>query len=123
MSVPFRAAVERADLAAMTAALHPEVVFRSPVSFQPFRRREAVSHLLGIILEVFEDFRYTDELAGEGCAALVFEARVGTRDVHGVDLLWFDDDGLIRDFAVMVRPLSATMAVAEAVGARLGRTG
>lgn len=123
MSGAFRAAVERRDHAGMSAALHPDVVFRSPVTFQPFLGRDAASHLLGIVMEVFEGFRYTDELAGEGTAALVFEARVGTRDVQGVDLLWFDDEGLIREFAVMVRPLSAARALAEAVGARLGATG
>ena len=53
--------------------------------------------------------------------ALVFEARVGDKQVQGLDLLRFDDDGLIEDFTVMVRPLSATMALAEAVGEGLER--
>jgi hypothetical protein len=48
--------------------------------------------------------------------ALVFEARIGDRQVQGLDLLRFDDDGLIENFTVMVRPLSGAMALAEAVG-------
>jgi len=112
----FRAAVEAQDRDGMVAALAPEVVFHSPITFRPFEGREAVSTLFGVLLETFEDFRYTDEVDGDGVKALVFEARVGDRQVQGLDLLRFDADGLIADFTVMVRPLTAAMALAEAVG-------
>jgi hypothetical protein len=112
----FRAAVEREDHAGMVEALAPDVVFHSPITFKPFEGKQAVSTLLGVVASTFEDFRYTDELDGEGVKALVFEARVGDRQVQGLDLLRFDDDGLIENFTVMVRPLSGAMALAEAVG-------
>jgi len=112
----FRAAVEAQDRDGMVAALAPEVVFHSPITFRPFEGREAVSTLFGVLLETFGDFRYTDEVDGDGVKALVFEARVGDRQVQGLDLLRFDADGLIADFTVMVRPLTAAMALAEAVG-------
>ena len=123
----FRAAVETQDRDAMVAALAPDVVLHSPITFRPFEGREAVSLLFGVLLDTFEDFRYTDELDGDGVKALVFEARVGDRLVQGLDLLRFDADGLVSDFTVMVRPLSAAMALAEAVGkgleeAAAGRT-
>lgn len=112
----FRAAVEREDFGGMVDALSPDVVFHSPITFKPFEGREAVSTLLGVVMRTFEDFRYTDELDEDGIKALVFEARVGDRLVQGLDLLRFGEDGLIADFTVMVRPLSAAMALAEAVG-------
>ena len=112
----FRAAVEGGDLGAMVDALSPEVVFHSPITFKPFEGKEAVATLLGVVFNTFEDFRYTDELDGGGVKALVFQARVGDKQVEGLDLLRFDDEGLIEDFTVMVRPLSAAMALAEAVG-------
>ena len=121
MSVhPFQEAVEHRDHAAMVATLAPDVVFHSPVTFRPFEGREAVSVLFGALLEVFEDFAYTDVLSGPGTHALVFTARVGDREVQGVDLLHLGDDDLIARFTVMVRPLSAATALAEAVGERLG---
>ncbi len=46
----------------------------------------------------------------------MFQARVGDKQIEGLDLMRFDDAGKIADFTVMVRPLSATMALAEAVG-------
>jgi hypothetical protein len=119
----FRAAVEARDLAAASAALSDDVSFHSPVTFKPFEGRDAVTHVLGAVLRVFEDFRYTDELEGEGTLALIFEAKVGDRDVQGMDLLRFDADGLIEDFTVMVRPLSATLALRDAMGRQLGLIG
>jgi hypothetical protein len=115
----FRAAVESRDLERMRAALSDDVVFRSPVVFGAYEGREAVMHLLGFVLEVFEDFEYTDQLDGDGTHALIFGARVGDKRVDGLDHLTVDSDGLITELVVMVRPLSGLVALAEAMGARL----
>src|SRR3954466_15802684 len=120
LSDPFRDAVLRRDHAGMVDALAPAVVFNSPVAFQPFKGREVVGQMLAAVMETFEDFRYSDELAGETAHALIFEARVGDKQVQGIDLLRFDADGKIDDFTVMVRPLSATIALAEAMGPKVG---
>jgi hypothetical protein len=103
----------------MVDALADEVVFNSPVAFLPFEGREAVGQVLGAVMETFEDFRYTDELEGTTAHALVFSARVGEKELQGIDLLRFDSDGRIRDFTVLVRPLSGTIALAEAMGPKV----
>lgn len=115
----FRAAVESQDLDGMMAVLSEDVVLHSPVSFKPFEGAAAVRNLLGIILETFTDFRYTDELSGDGTHALVFRASVGDKQVEGIDLLRFGPDGLVNDFTVMIRPMSGVIALAQAVGPRL----
>jgi hypothetical protein len=112
----FRKAVEAKDLDAMREALADDVVFHSPITFKPYEGRESVSMLLGVVFRTFEDFRYTDELDREDVKALVFKARVGDKEIEGLDLLRIDGDGKIADFTVMVRPLSGAMALAEAVG-------
>ena len=119
MSHAFRAAVEARDLSSMSLLLSPDVVFNSPVAFTPFRGRDVVIEVLGNVMEVFEDFTYTDELEGTGSHALVFAATVGGRHVQGLDYLVLDEDGLISDFTVMVRPLSGVIALAEAMGPRV----
>jgi len=119
----FRLAVEEEDLDAIGALLAPEIVFHSPVTFHPFIGRETVKRLLGIVGETFEDFRYTDELHADGADALIFRAAVGDRQIEGIDLLRFDEQGLIADFTVMVRPLSALMPFAQAVGEGVARAG
>jgi hypothetical protein len=115
----FRRAVERRDLPAALELLHPEVEFRSPVTHAAYMGAERAGAILSHVIEVFEDFRYVDELAGDDTHGLVFRARVGDRDVEGWDYLTVDDTGRITTFVVMVRPLSGLVALAEAMGARL----
>jgi hypothetical protein len=116
---PFRAAVEARDLDAMVAQLSEDVEFHSPVSFRPFVGRETAARVLEAVLGTFEDFRYVDELEGDGTHALIFRARIGERQVHGLDHLELDGDGQIAVFTVMVRPLSAVAALAEAMGPKV----
>ena len=120
----FRRAVEAHDLEAMMAAFAEDAVLHSPVTFKPFEGRAAIRPLLAILVEVFQDFHYTDELESEdGTRALVFNARVGDRDLQGLDLIRFDSDGQIRDFTVMVRPRSALEALLAEVAPRLAALG
>lgn len=119
MSDRFRAAVEAKDLGAMEEALHPDVVFRSPAVYKPYEGREATMALLEQVVEVLEDFTYTDELHGDDSHGLVFRARVGDKEVQGWDYLRTDADGLVTEFTVMVRPLSGLIALAQAMTARL----
>ncbi len=118
---PFRAAVEARDFDAATALLADDVVFRSPVVFKPYQGRDVVGALLLAVSRVFEDFRYEREIGAEDARdhALVFKARVGDREVQGCDFLHTNEDGLIDDFTVMVRPLSGALALAEAMKAQL----
>ena len=115
----FRAAAESKVFSAIDELFSDDVVFRSPVVFKPYEGREAVMGLLSLVAQVFEDFRYVDELEGDGTHALIFRARIGERQVHGLDHLELDGDGRIAVFTVMVRPLSAVAALAEAMGPKV----
>jgi hypothetical protein len=119
----FRAAVERKDLQAASDLLAPDVVFHSPVTFHPFLGRDTVSRLLAVVADTFEDFRYTDELEMDGAHALIFRARVGEKELEGIDLLRFDEDGLIADFTVMIRPLSGLVPFAQLMAEKVGEAG
>ena len=72
-------------------------------------------------MRVFEDFRYIREIDGGHDHALVFEATVAGKKITGCDFLHINDEGLIDDFMVMVRPLSGATALAEAMGAQFDR--
>jgi SnoaL-like domain len=115
MTHPFRAAVEAKDFDAMVAALSPDIVLHSPVTFSPFEGRESVSAVLRVVSDVFEDFTYTDQLTSGPTTALVFTARVGDRQVEGIDLLRDAEDGSVADLTVFVRPMSGLQALAGAV--------
>jgi SnoaL-like protein len=120
----FRSAIEARDLDRLTALFADDVVFRSPVVHAPYQGRDQTMALLRAVGQVFEDFRYTREIGAPGAPdqALVFRARVGDREVEGCDFIHLDEDGLIDELYVMVRPATGLMALAEAMKRQLALT-
>ncbi len=121
---PFRRAIEARDLDAAVALLREDVVFHSPVVFKPYEGRDAMRVILTAVMAVFEDFRYVREIGADDARdhALVFEARVGDKQLEGCDFVQLDEDGAIKEFTVMVRPMSAMLTLAEAMKAQLAGT-
>ncbi|MGZ5309694.1 MAG: nuclear transport factor 2 family protein [Solirubrobacterales bacterium] len=123
LSDAFKQAAENKDFSAAEGLFSDEVVFRSPAVFKPYEGVEAMGLVLSAVVQVFEDFRYTDQIESGGTAALLFEARVGDRELNGVDVLRFDSEGRITELMVMVRPLSGLNALVEAMGEKLAEMG
>jgi len=119
----FRRAAESKDFSGFDELFAKDVSFRSPVVYKPYEGRESVATLLGAVAQVFEDFRYTDQTETDGTATLAFSARVGEKEVDGIDLLRFDEEGRIREMQVYVRPMSGVTALAEAMGRMLEQMG
>ncbi|HET9162533.1 MAG TPA: nuclear transport factor 2 family protein [Solirubrobacterales bacterium] len=117
---PFRRAAENKDLEAAKATLREDVVLHSPILFRGFEGREIVVGVLTHVAATLEDFRYTDELADESTVVLRFKARVGDRELEGIDFLELDERGLVRELTVFMRPMSALTAFNERMAARLG---
>lgn len=111
----FRTAAETKDFSHFEEIFAEDVRFRSPAVFKEYEGRGAVAMLLTAVAEVFEEFRYTDQVENGGTAMLAFSARVGDRELDGIDLLRFDAGGKICEMAVYVRPLSGLNALAEAM--------
>jgi hypothetical protein len=117
----FKNAVEAEDPQALADALAEDIVFRSPAVYKPYEGKPLVSTILiEGAMKVFKDFRYLAQLEEGDTATLVFSARVGDRDLDGLDFLRFDGDGKVSELMVMVRPMSGLKAVAQAMGDRLG---
>ncbi|MDW8809099.1 nuclear transport factor 2 family protein [Streptomyces scabiei] len=119
----FRKAVESGDMDAVAALLADDVVFTSPVAFQPYAGKPITAAILRAVARVFEDFTYVREIVNPDGRdhALVFTATVAGKKLQGCDFLHFDEQGRIDEFTVMVRPLSAAMALSEAMGAQFDR--
>jgi SnoaL-like domain len=115
----FREAAEAKDFSAIDELFSEDVVFLSPVVFKPYEGRDAVAMILGAVVQVFEDFRYVDQLETGDAAALAFSARVGDRELDGIDFLHFDSGGRVDRMAVYVRPMSGVNALAEAMQKKL----
>jgi len=119
----FRAAAERGDIDAARELLAANIIFHSPVTFHPFVGRDTVAKLLSLVASTFEDFRYTDELVTDGAHALIFKASVAGKELEGMDLLRFDEQGLIVELTVMLRPLSGLIGFAQAMGEKATAAG
>jgi hypothetical protein len=117
---PFRRAAEAKDLELLTETLREDVELHSPVLFRGFEGREIVVGILTHVAETFEDLEYIDETVGEGTVALRFKARVGDRELEGVDYLTLDEQGKIADLTVFMRPMSALTAFNAQMAERLG---
>jgi hypothetical protein len=116
----FRAAVESEDHDAMRACLSDDVTFHSPALFEPVAGIDDVAVYLRAVSAVFEDFVYTGAFRGDDDReVLEFRTRVGDRQVQGIDLLTFDDDGQVTDLTVMLRPLRGLEATIAAMGRQL----
>lgn len=109
------------DLRPLPALLHPQALFRSPMAHTPYPGAQAVNLILNTVLEVFEDFAYHRELASADGLSVVleFSARVGERQLKGIDMIRFDEAGKIVEFEVMIRPLSGLQALGEQMAQRL----
>jgi hypothetical protein len=122
-SAAFRAAVEAKELEAIEELFAEDASFRSPVVFKPYEGRDQIAVVLGAALRVFEDFRYVEHVETGDTAVLVFEARVGDKQLQGVDILRFAGDGRVAELIVMVRPMSGMHALAERMREQLEAVG
>ena len=117
----FRAAVEERRIDDIADMLDERVVFHSPVAFSAYKGRDVVHTILRAAFDTFEDFSYVRELNSplDGYTGLVFKAKVDGLDIEGCDFIHETPDHLIDDFTVMLRPMKATQAFSEKMGAKL----
>jgi ketosteroid isomerase-like protein len=120
---PFRVAIEARDTEAAAAVLADDVVFRSPIAYKPYIGRSATLVVLAAVKRAFDDFTFECELMSEDGRdhALMFRARVDGKDIQGCDFLRHDQDGRVVELTVMVRPLTAAVALRDRVAAEVTR--
>ncbi|MCY6381143.1 nuclear transport factor 2 family protein [Hoeflea prorocentri] len=111
-----------ADMRRLGDITSDAVVFRSPAFFKPYHGKSAFVFIISAVSQIFEDFRYHRQFASsDGMnAVLEFEARIGQRSLKGIDMIRFDEDGLIAEFEVMIRPANALAALAEKMSEKAG---
>jgi hypothetical protein len=119
----FRAAMEDHDLDKVMDVFADEVTFHSPIVFKIYRGKDELRLVLSGVMHVFEDFQYVGEYRDKEGAVLHFRARIGDRELDGIDMLHFRADGLCDDFTVMVRPYSAASLLRDRMAALLGAAG
>ena len=105
----------------LMSLLHEDAVFTSPVVHTPQRGRDMTFAYLWAAADTLGNgtFKYTRMFDCGNKAVLEFQNEMNGIIVNGVDMIEWDEDGLITDFKVMVRPLKAMQQVHAAMGAML----
>ena len=113
--------VRDGDGSGIAALLADDVVFHSPVVHTPQVGKRITTHYLTAAMHVFlnPSFRYVREVVGERDAMLEFDTVIDGITVNGVDMISWNDEGLVTSFKVMVRPLKAIQVVHEKMAAML----
>lgn len=110
---------------ALSAILHDDVVFQSPIVHTPQRGKAITMMYLGAAGNTLggDSFRYVRVFDCGDRAVLEFETEMDGVHVNGIDMIEWDGNGLITDFKVMVRPLKAIQTVHGAMKAMLEQMG
>lgn len=109
--------------AELSAIIREDATFHSPVVHTPQKGRDLVVAYLSAAGQTLgnNSFSYVRELVDGEDACLEFTTEMDGIQVNGIDLIRFDQDGMIVDFKVMVRPLKAVNKVWEEMAAMLER--
>ena len=123
-------AVARNDLPAMAQMFREDAIFRSPAVYKPYSGRRTVAGILSLVVRVFGPLTYTNCWVNEdGGVVMQFSTTVPSPDgekrleIEGVDIFQLDEQGLISELRVMIRPLRGLQAVATAMEAMMAQTG
>lgn len=120
-----RAPFDELRMRELGGILAEDCVFESPVVHTPQKGRAICEAYLRGALTVLntEHFRYGDEWYAEKSAVLEFYSVVDGITINGVDIIHWNDAGLITNFKVMVRPLKAINTLHQKMGEYLVSVG
>ncbi len=88
----------------------------TPIHEEPLIGKSAASQILPLVFSFFDDFHYPDTLSGQQSHSLIFKAKINGIMLDGVDYLKTNDNGLVTDFYVMMRPLQAITELSNLIG-------
>jgi hypothetical protein len=117
----FLVACRARDVDADVGELAPDVVMLNPATDDPVVGKQAVAAALRAVEEACDEFRHTHLFADTSSAeaplyGLVFEAKIGSATLRGVDLIEIDEHDRITRFEVAARPMAALMALGSRMG-------
>lgn len=115
--------IETRDMSLLNELLADDVVFRSPVAFKPYEGKQVVYFILTNVIQVFENFTYHREFftEDEQSVVLEFSAVVSEKQLKGIDMIRFNEQGEIVEFEVMIRSLSGLQALGAQMGERFAQ--
>jgi hypothetical protein len=116
--------VESRDPAALAGMIAQDAVFNSPAVHAPQEGRDlVVAYLSAALVVLGPELEYHDTWQRENDAVLRFTTVIDGKQIEGIDMITWDDDGVIVSFTVMVRPIRGLETVISAMAQQLFGTG
>ncbi len=91
----------------------------TPIHEEPIVGKQAACQILPVVFSIFENFHYPDIIVGQQTHALFFRAEIDAIALEGIDYVRTNQNGLVTEFSVMMRPLKAITALTKAIGAKM----
>jgi len=113
--------LETGDTEKLESILAEDAVMISPVVFSPQKGKAITLMYLSAATKVFNNghFKYIRQLSDEHGVAMEFETEIDGVYINGIDLVKWNQDGLITEFKVMLRPLQAVNMIHQKMGEML----
>jgi hypothetical protein len=116
----FVSAQERHDVEAVIACFAPDIVIRSPITQRVrFEGIEQASDLFRRVFRIISGISVYETI-GDGRSRVVFwRGRVGRNYLEEANLLRFDENGLVKEMTVFMRPVPGLLALAVELASSL----
>jgi hypothetical protein len=111
------------DFALLMNILADDVEFHSPTVWQPKQGKQITTYILKTVIGIFEDFTYHRQFVDGNSVALEFSAKIGDKNIKGMDLIRWNEQGQIDHFEVLIRPLNGLQVLLELMTAELQKAG
>ena len=111
--------VSERDVACLPGLLAEQVSIGAPPYWTKLEGRDLVVHLLGLVIEPIEEFTYRRQWEAGRELALEFTGRVGSLELQGIDLITLDDQFVVENLDVLIRPINAAIALREIVSPQM----
>jgi hypothetical protein len=109
------------DCTALNDMLHEDAVFESPVVHTPQRGKAITIKYLTAAVATLNNpsSEFVGEWSGEHSIIVEFKSEIEGIAINGIDMIRFDETGLITHFKVMIRPLKAVNLIHRKMGEML----
>jgi hypothetical protein len=109
------------EFAALDGMIHEDAIFESPVVHTPQRGKAITIKYLTAAVTTLKSpsSEFVREWSGDNSVIVEFRSEIEGIVINGIDMIDFDETGLITHFKVMVRPLKALNLLHRKMGEML----
>ncbi len=118
----YRRAAETRDVELALTAFAPDAVVRSPLTNRVrFTGHAELRPLLEVAYSHLKDIRFHTDVGDEATRVVVYTAHIGGEELEEATVMKLDENGLIAEATLFVRPLPGLVALMDAFGPDIAR--